>query len=128
MPLAMLADYPEAYEGVPEFEFIEKVPTVWDDTKVLNGEPTNYVTIARQHGDAWYVGSITNWDARDLEIPLSFLGQGKYQAKIFADGQDADKVATSVSVSKKVVDSNTTLKIHLAPGGGWAAILERSGQ
>jgi len=128
MPLAMLADYPEAYEGVPEFEFIEKVPTVWDDTMVLNGEPTNYVTIARQHGDAWYVGSITNWDARDLEIPLSFLGQGKYQAKIFADGQDADKVATSVSVSKKVVDSNTTLKIHLAPGGGWAAILERSGQ
>src|SRR5208282_1064699 len=76
-PLAMLADYPEAYEGAPEFEFIEKVPTVWDDTKVLNGEPAKLVTIARQHGDAWYVGSITNWDARDFTIPLNFLGQGK---------------------------------------------------
>jgi alpha-glucosidase len=124
MPLAMLADYPEAYEGQPEFEFIEKVPTVWDDTKVLNGEPAQYVTIARQHGDAWYIGSMTNWDARDLEIPLSFLGQGKYQAHIFADGPDADKTPTSVSVSKKIVSGSDTLKVHLAPGGGWAAILQ----
>jgi alpha-glucosidase len=127
-PLAMLADYPEAYEGQPEFEFIEKVPTVWDDTKVLNGEPAGFVTIARQHGDTWYVGSITNWDARDVEIPLSFLGKGKYQAKIFADGADADKVATRVSVSEKSVTANDTLKVHLAPGGGWAAILESSKQ
>jgi alpha-glucosidase len=128
MPLAMVSDYPEAYAGHPEFEFIEKVPTVWDDTKVLNGEPPKLVTIARKHGDTWYVGSITNWDARDFTIPLNFLGQGKYQAKIFADGADADKVATSVSVSKKTVDGNTTLHIHLAPGGGWAAIFERGKQ
>jgi alpha-glucosidase len=123
-PLAMLADYPEAYEGQPEFEFIEKVPTVWDDTKVLNGEPAKFVTIARQHGDSWYVGSITNWDARDLEIPLSFLGKGKYQAKIFADGANADKVATSVTVNEQSVTASDTLKVHLAPGGGWAAIFE----
>ena len=126
MPLAMLADYPEAYEGAPEFEFLEKVPTVWDDTKVLNGEPAKFVTIARQHGDAWYVGSLTNWDARDLEVPLSFLGPGKYQVKIFADGADADKVATSVSISTKAVTEGDILKIHLAPGGGWAAIFEKS--
>jgi alpha-glucosidase len=123
MPLAMVADYPEAYEGQPEFEFIERVPTVWDDTKVLNGEPAKLITIARQHGDTWYVGSITNWDARDLEIPLTFLGQGKYQAQIFADGPDADKTPTSVSVSRKVATAQDTLKVHLAPGGGWAAIL-----
>jgi alpha-glucosidase len=123
-PLAMLADYPEAYEGAAEFEFIEKVPTVWDDTKVLNGEPAKMVTIARQHGDTWYVGSITNWETRNFVLPLNFLGPGKYRAKIFADGPGADKVATSVSVSRRVVDSNTTLPIHLAPGGGWAAIFE----
>jgi alpha-glucosidase len=122
-PLQMLSDYPEAYEGHPEFEFIEKVPTVWDDTKVLNGEPAKFVTIARQHGDAWYLGSITNWDSRSLEIPLSFLGEGNYQARIFADGDDADKVATSVAVSTKLVTANDKLTIHLAPGGGWAAIL-----
>ena len=123
MPLAMLADYPEAYEGQPEFEFIERVPTVWDDTKVLNGEPAKFVTIARQHGDAWYIGGITDWDARDVEIPLSFLGKGKFQAEIFADGADADKVATRVSISKMPVSATDTLKAHLAPGGGWAAIL-----
>ncbi|HMD85385.1 MAG TPA: glycoside hydrolase family 97 protein [Terriglobia bacterium] len=123
MPLAMLADYPEAYEGLPEFEFIERVPTVWDDTKVLNGEPAEFVTIARQHGDAWYVGSITNWDARDLEIPMSFLGKRKYQAQIFADGVDADKTPTSVTVTKKLVSGRDTLQLHLAPGGGSAVIL-----
>ncbi|HXW14646.1 MAG TPA: glycoside hydrolase family 97 C-terminal domain-containing protein, partial [Terriglobia bacterium] len=68
------------------------------------------------------------WEARDLEIPLSFLGQGKYEARIFADGPDADKTATSVSVSKKNVSGNDMLKVHLAPGGGWAAIVKRSRQ
>ena len=78
---------------------IEKVPTVWDETKVLNGEPPHYVTIARQHGDTWFVGSITDWHARDVEIPLSFLGNRKFQAHLFADGADADQDATHVEVS-----------------------------
>ncbi len=86
MPLAMLADYPAAYEDQPAFEFIERVPTVWNETKVLNGEPAKYITIARQHGETWYLGSMTNWDSRDLEVSLDFLGQGEYEALIFADG------------------------------------------
>jgi len=122
-PLVMVSDYPEAYEGQPGFEFIEKVPTVWDDTKVLNGEPTKYVTIARQKDDAWYLGAMTNWDARDLEVPLDFLGSGEYEAQIFSDGADADKVATSLSVTKKRVRAGEKLSIHLAPGGGLAVIL-----
>jgi alpha-glucosidase len=122
-PLVMVADYPEAYEGQPGFEFIEKVPTVWDDTQVLNGEPGKYVTIARQKSKVWYVGSMTNWDARDLEISLGFLGAGEYEAQIFADGPDADQVATSLSVTKKRVKTGDKLNVHLAPGGGWAAIL-----
>jgi alpha-glucosidase len=122
-PLVMVSDYPEAYEGQPGFEFIEKVPTVWDDTKVLNGEPAKYVTIARQKGDAWYLGAMTNWDARDLEIPLSFLGSGEYAAQVFADGADADKVATSLSITEKRVKAGDKLSAHLAPGGGLAVIL-----
>ena len=58
-------------------EFIDKVPTVWDETKVVNGEPAQYVTIARRQGADWFLGAMTNWDARDLEIPLSFLGAGR---------------------------------------------------
>ena len=126
-PLVMVSDYPEAYEGQPGFEFIEKVPTVWDDTKVLSGEPGQFVTIARQKGDGWFIGSMTNWDSRDLELPLSFLGAGEYEAQIFADGADADKVATSLSITKKRVKASDKLNIHLAPGGG-AAVIFTSGK
>ena len=121
-PLVMLSDYPEAYDHNPGMEFLDKVLTVWDDTKVLNGEPAEYVTIARRHGDAWYLGSMTNWDARDWKLPLDFLGQGTYEAQIFADGPDADTVGTSLTVSKKRVSAGQTLDVHLAPGGGLAVI------
>ncbi len=65
---------------------------------------------------------MTNWDARDLKIPLAFLGSGSYEAKIFADGADADRVATSVAISKKTVTSGDQLDLHLAPGGGAGVI------
>ena len=123
MPLAMVSDNPDAYQGQPEFEFIEKVPTVWDDTKVLNGEPGKFITIARKKEAAWYVGSMTNWDARDLKIPVDFLEEGSYEAKIFADGPNAERVATSVSISKRLVQKGDQLDLHLAPGGGAAIML-----
>jgi alpha-glucosidase len=119
----MVSDYPEAYENQPGVEFIEKVPTVWDDTKVLNGEPGKYITVARRNGETWYLGAMTNWDARDLEIPLNFLGSGEYEAQIFADGPDADRVATSLSITKKRLKGSDKLNLHLAPGGGLAVIL-----
>jgi alpha-glucosidase len=121
-PLAMLADYPEIYDHNPGMEFLEKVPTVWDETKVVNGEPSQYVTIARRHGADWFLGAMTNGDPRDLEIPLSFLGAGEFEAQIFADGADADKVATSLAISKKHLKAGDKLTIHLAPGGGAAVI------
>jgi alpha-glucosidase len=122
-PLVMVSDYPEAYKNQPGLEFIEKTPSVWDDTKVLSGEPAKFIVMARRNGDKWYVGAMTNWDARDVEIPLSFLGEGAFEAQVFADGADADKVATSVSVSKKSVKAGDKLKLHLAPGGGAAVIM-----
>jgi alpha-glucosidase len=121
-PLVMLSDYPEDYDYNPGMEFLDKVPTVWDETKVLNGEPARYVTIARRHGDTWYLGAMTNWDARDLDVPLSFLGAGEYEAQIFADGADADKVATSLTISRRKVKAREKLTLHLAPGGGAAVI------
>jgi alpha-glucosidase len=124
-PLVMLSDYPEIYDHNPEMEFLDRIPTVWDETKVVNGEPSQYVTIARRHGDTWYLGAMTNWDARDLEIPLNFLGAGEFEAQIFADGADADKVATSVAISKKQVKAGDKLMIHLASGGGAGVIFTR---
>jgi alpha-glucosidase len=122
-PLVMVSDYPEAYEGQPGLEFIEKVPTVWDETKVIGGEPAKFVAIARRSGVSWYVGAMTNWDARDLEIPLGFLGTGEYEAKIFADGPAAETDGTSLSLSAKRVTAGEKLTLHLAPGGGAALIL-----
>jgi alpha-glucosidase len=124
-PLSMVSDYPEIFDHKPEMEFIDKVPTVWDETKVVNGDPSKYVTIARRRGQDWFLGAMTNWDPRDLEIPLSFLGQGEFEAQIFADGADADKVPTRVVISKKVVKSGDKLAIHLGPGGGAAVIFKR---
>jgi len=121
-PLVMLADYPEAYDHNPGMEFLDKVPSVWDDTKVLNGQPAEFVTIARRHGNTWYLGSMTNWDARDLDLPLDFLAQGEYEAQIFSDGPVAATEGTSLTISTKRVKADDKLDVHLAPGGGLAVI------
>jgi alpha-glucosidase len=122
-PLVMLADYPEAYEGQPGLEFIEKVPTVWDETKVLSGSPGKSIVTARRKGDLWYLGAMTSWEARDLTIPLDFLGSNVYEVRIFADGPDADSEGTSLNVETKRLKTGDTLGAHLAPGGGLAVIL-----
>jgi alpha-glucosidase len=123
-PLVMVSDYPEAYEGQPGLEFIEKVPTVWDDTKVLGGEPAKYVAIARRKGDGWWIGAMTNWDGRELDLPLDFLGAGEYEATVFADGADAAVEATSLEITKKTVKAGDRLTLKLAPGGGAAVMLK----
>ena len=102
--------------------FISQIPTVFDETIALAGEIGQYAAIARRKGDVWYVGVLNNWDARDIEIPLSFLKKPQ-NAEIFADGINADKEATDYRIIKSQVSSDDTLKIHLAPGGGWVAIL-----
>jgi alpha-glucosidase len=122
-PLVMLADDPEAYEGQPGLEFIEKVPTVWDETRILSGWPGKSIVTARRKGDLWYLGAMTNWDARDLVVPLEFLGQNAYEALIFADGPDADSEGTSLSIETKIFKPGDSLAAHLAPGGGLAVIL-----
>lgn len=123
-PLVMVSDYPEAYEGQKGVEFIDQVPTVWDDSKVLGGEPGKFIVIARRKGNDWYVGAMTNWDARDFEVRLDVLGAGDRQAAIFADGPDAATEGTSLEVTKKTVKAGDRLVLHLAPGGGAAVILK----
>jgi len=119
-PFQMVSDWPGAYESHPEFQFIKDVPAAWDEIRALNGVPGEYVTIARRHGDDWYLGSMTGWTARDLDLPLSFLGAGKYIAEIYADAPDAGKNPKHVRIEKKKVDRKIRLKAQLAPGGGYA--------
>lgn len=120
-PLNMMCDNPSNYMKEPECtEFIANIPTIWDNTIAMNGEITQYVTIARQQGDVWYVGSLTNWDARTLHLDLSFLGEGNYQAEVFKDGINAHRAARDYV--KEVIDipSDKKLTISMTPGGGHA--------
>jgi alpha-glucosidase len=121
-PLQMLADSPSNYLKEPEsLEFLSAVPTVWDETRVLDARVGEYILLARRSGREWYVGAMTNWTVRDLEVDLSFLGSGAFQADIYRDGPNADRVGVDYQREKQPVSGATRLKIHLAPGGGWAA-------
>jgi alpha-glucosidase len=119
-PLQMLVDYPAAYENGIGIEFLELVPTSWDRIEVLGGEVGDYITIARKKGNEWYVGSMTDENARTLKIPLKFLDQNRYIAYIYADAPDADTNPTHVTVKKVMVTPSDTITASLAPGGGMA--------
>ncbi|MGC4035047.1 MAG: glycoside hydrolase family 97 protein [Chitinophagaceae bacterium] len=116
--LGMVCDYPEAYEDQPGFEFIKEVPTTWDKTKVLDASVNEFITIARQKNNVWYVGSINNSTFREVSIPLSFLDDGNYELELYAD---ADDVADNPNHLEKKVLSITKadiIKVKLASGGG----------
>jgi hypothetical protein len=125
-PLQMAADLPENYEKhMDAFQFIKDVPVDWDDTKVIEAEPGEYITIARKqkNADNWYLGTITNQNARKTTIDLGFLDKGKkYTATIYADADNADwKNNPEAYVIKQVeVTADTKLNLQLAPGGGTA--------
>jgi alpha-glucosidase len=118
--LQIISDSPSAYEGQKELEFLKAVPASWDETRVLNGAPSKYITIARRRGNEWYVGSMTDWDARELDLPLSFLGNGAYDAEIYSDGPNAAAQPKDSVVEKRRVNAQTVLKLKLVPGGGSA--------
>lgn len=119
-PFQMVSDAPQAYRDQPAFEFIKHAPASWDETRVLNGHPGEYITMARRKGDEWFLGSMSDWTARTFDLPLSFLGPGRFTAEIYADASDAAQYPKSVSIQKKTVDRNSRLDVKLAPGGGYA--------
>jgi len=124
-PLQMAADLPENYVGKPAFQFIRDVAVDWETSKTIDGKIGDYVIVARKakNSEDWFLGAITDEEARTFDVPLSFLTPGKnYTAEIYADGPGASWYANPlpVSISKRNVNSNTSLKVVLAPGGGQA--------
>jgi alpha-glucosidase len=125
-PLQMLSDNPTIYMKEQECtDFITKVPTTFDETTALDGKVGEYAAVARRKGDTWFVGAMTDWDARDIIIDFSFLGGGTYEAVVFKDGINADRDATDYKKEVIKISSGDKLNIHLAPGGGWAARIEK---
>ena len=123
-PLTMLCDSPSNYMAEPECtEFIAGFPTVWDETVPICGEIGEYVAVARRSGDIWYIGALTNWDARDLTLDLNFIGDGNMT--VFQDGINADRAARDYKKTSAKIPADGIVKIHLAPGGGWVARITR---
>lgn len=121
-PLQYLAGTPSDYRAEPEFtRVLAGIPTTWDETRPLQGEIGEYLAVARRKGDAWYVAAMTDWTARTLDVPLSFLPAGEYTATVVADGANADRYAADYRIGSRVVGSKEALRIELAPGGGFVA-------
>ncbi|HKJ01513.1 MAG TPA: glycoside hydrolase family 97 catalytic domain-containing protein, partial [Longimicrobiales bacterium] len=124
-PVQMAADLIENYEGVPAFQFIRDVAVDWEQTRVLEGEIGDYVVVARQarNSQEWFLGAITDEEARTFDVPLSFLPAGRrFVAEIYADGPGADWLHNPlpVAISRREVGADATLTLRLAPGGGQA--------
>ena len=125
-PLTMLCDSPSNYLAEPECtDFIASFPTTWDETVPLCGEIGEYVAIARRKGDTWYVGAMTDWNARDLTLDLSFIGPGARTMTAFQDGVNAHRAARDYRRTVVALPADGQVKIHMAPGGGWAAKIEK---
>ena len=123
-PFSMLCDSPSNYLNEPECtQFIASVPTVWDETVPLDCKIREYVSVARRSGETWHVGAITNWDARDMELDLSFIGPGEYVMEVYKDGINADRAARDYKKENVRLDDSRKVKISMAPGGGWAAVI-----
>lgn len=125
-PLNMLCDSPSNYMGEPLCtKYIAECPSVWDESIGLNGEMGRYITLARRSGQVWYVGALTDWDARDLTLDLGFLSDGDWVMEVFRDGVNADRAARDFRHEVILVPADRKVDIHMAPGGGWTARITR---
>lgn len=126
-PLNMLCDSPSNYMREPLCtKFMAECPPIWDESLAVNGEMGSHITLARRSGDTWYVGSITGWVAIDLELDLCFLGEGQLEMEVFRDGINADRAACDFSHETIAVPADRKVQIHLAPGGGWVAKIQKT--
>lgn len=122
----MLADNPTVYMREKECtDFITSIPTTFDETVALDGKVGEYAALAHKKANVWYVGTMTNWDARELILDFSFLESGVYEAVVFKDGLNADRDATDYKREIVRIKAGDKITIKLSNGGGWAAILNK---
>jgi alpha-glucosidase len=127
-PNPMVADYPAAYRDQPGFDFVTRVPTWWDETRVLDAEIGRRLVTARRRGQAWYVGGIAAGPPFEVALPLTFLGPGTWSARVWQDAAESDADPNQLDVETRQVAACDPLRVRLATDGGFAAELHREGQ
>ena len=123
-PYMVACDHPKHYYGQTGEDFLKRVQSVWDETKVLNGAVSEYITMARRSGKTWFVGAMTNSFERELEVKLDFLGDGSYKMTSFSDTEKTKENAEIAEQKTTTVKKGDVVKIKMAPGGGFAAWIE----
>ncbi len=122
-PFTVACDHPDNYKGQPGIGFLKLVPTVWDDTHVLNGDVGHYISMARKHGNKWFVGAMTDSNERTMKITLDFLEKGRWELHYFRDTNESNTYAEKLEMGTAKVNSGDEIEIYLAQGGGYAAYL-----
>ena len=126
-PFTMLADNPTSYEREPEYtSLIASVPVVFDETRIIKGELGEYIVTARRKGSDWYVGGLTNWNARKLALSFDFLQEGSYDVHMAKDGVNADKNASDYVITSFKTGKNGTMDVELASGGGFLMCIKKA--
>jgi alpha-glucosidase len=124
-PLQVMCDSPYNYRMSPQgLDFLKSIPTSWSETHVVDGYPGQFVVIARKAGGAWYIGGMNGDAARTVQIPLGFLGSGRFKARIWSDAEEVSEYPERVWTKDEVVDGVGKLQAKMAPGGGFVARLQ----
>ncbi|WP_217605874.1 glycoside hydrolase family 97 protein [Chitinophaga sp. GbtcB8] len=123
-PFMVNCEKPENVYGQPGENFLQQVPTTWDDTQVLDGYPGEFVAIARRSGNSWFIGALNNSKGRTLKVPTGFLSAGNYQLQIWTDAKDADVDPKKVQQSTITLKAGTPLTIGMSNAGGYVAIIK----
>ena len=127
-PLQMMCDSPTIYKKEQEtVDFITQIPTIWDETIVIEGSVSDYIVVARRNKDNWYIGAMTDWTPRDFKIDLSFLEEGaEYNVEVFRDGINTHRNALDYIYEKHNLNSSSQINISMSSGGGYSAIFKKS--
>ncbi len=127
-PLQMMCDSPTVYKKEQEtVDFITQIPTIWDETIVLEGSVSDYIVVARRNKDNWYLGAMTDWTPRNFKIDLSFLEKGvDYNVEVFKDGVNTHRNALDYIYEKHNLNSSSQINISMSSGGGYSAIFKKS--
>jgi alpha-glucosidase len=123
-PVINACDHPSRYRDQPGLDFLKIVPTIWDDTRVLDAAVGEHVVIVRRNGDRWFLGALTDRNARDIPVKLDFLGSGSWTLKLWKDAPDSDTIGEHLATEQRVVTATDELTLHLARAGGAVACFE----